>query len=106
MKEGVINKKIQDYIKAQGGYVIKTIATNRAGVPDIIACINGKFIGIEGKTATGVVSKLQEHHLKLIKEAGGITIVARSVEDVKQHLARLKTLPNHNKHEHQSLCTL
>lgn len=86
MNEAKINKQIQDYIKAQGGYVIKTIATNRAGVPDIIACLNGKFIGIEGKTSTGVVSKLQEHHLKWIKEAGGIAIVARSVEDVRQLL--------------------
>ena len=83
MSEAKFNKKVQDLIKSKGGYVIKTIATNRSGVPDILACIDGKFIAIEGKTATGVVSKLQESHLKQIIAAGGIAIVARTIADVE-----------------------
>jgi len=83
MTEQQLNKKIQDYITNRGGYVFKTIASNRAGVPDIIACINGHFYAIEGKTKTGVVSKLQEHHLGEITKAGGIAIVARHLDDVK-----------------------
>ena len=86
MKESVLNKQIQDYIKSKGGYVIKTIVTNRAGVPDIIACVDGHFYGIEGKLPNGVVSMLQAHHLKLIKEAGGTSFVARSLSDVKGYI--------------------
>jgi len=90
MKESTINRKIQKLLTDNGAYVIKTIATNRAGVPDIIACLDGKFIAIEGKTATGVVSKLQEAHLRQIKAAGGVAIVAKSPDEVKSLLAKLK----------------
>ena len=82
MKEGTLNAKLQKRIKDAGGYVIKTIATNRAGVPDIIGCLDGKFIAIEGKTAKGVVSQLQLAHLDMIKKAGGRCAVVRSVAEL------------------------
>lgn len=84
MTEQQLGKKIQVYLKSRGAYVIKTIATNRAGVPDIIACYGGKYIAIEVKLPKGVVSRLQDAHLQQIKEAGGVAIVARSVEDVEE----------------------
>ena len=90
MKESAINSKIQKLLADRGAYVIKTIATNRAGVPDILACLKGRFIAIEGKTATGKVSKLQEAHLRKINDAGGVGIVARSPEDVKLLLEKLE----------------
>jgi len=83
VKESAINAAIQKLFKKNGAYVIKTIACNRAGVPDILACLNGQFIAIEGKTKTGRVSELQKAHLAMIKEAGGIAIVARSPAEVK-----------------------
>ena len=90
MKEANLNKKIQDLIEKEGGYVVKTIATNRAGVPDILACLQGKFLAIEGKTSTGVVSELQRIHLEQIRKAQGIAIVARSLDEVKQVIASIK----------------
>lgn len=46
------------------------------GTPDILGCIAGMFVGLELKaTAKSPVSKLQEHHLKNIREAGGIGVV-------------------------------
>jgi len=89
MNEAAINRKIQKLIEKEGGYVIKTIATNRAGVPDILACIRGKFIAIEGKTETGVVSALQKAHIAKIQKAGGIAIVARKPETVQLLLESL-----------------
>lgn len=84
MTEQQLAKKIQTYLKSKGAYVIKTIATNRAGVPDIIACYEGKYIAIEVKLPKGVVSMLQKAHLLQIKAAGGIAIVARCVKDVEE----------------------
>jgi hypothetical protein len=49
----------------------------RAGVPDIIACHNGKFLGIECKAGKGKVTALQERELDAIDAAGGFTFVAR-----------------------------
>jgi hypothetical protein len=46
------------------------------GTPDIIGCINGRYIGLELKSsAKGVVSKMQEYKLQKIEEAGGIALV-------------------------------
>jgi len=52
------------------------------GVPDIIGCFKGRFIGIEVKAPKGVVSSYQQNFIDRINEAGGIGIIARSLDDV------------------------
>lgn len=64
----------------------------KAGVPDIIAVINGRFVGIEVKRPGGVVSKLQEYHIRKINEAGGAAFVAYSVEEVKDKLRQFNVI--------------
>lgn len=54
-----------------------------AGIPDIIACINGRFIGLEVKTLVGKPTKLQEATIRKIQQAGGIAAIVRSVDEVK-----------------------
>ena len=49
----------------------------RSGVPDIVACHNSQFIGIECKAGKGKTTALQERELKLIEKAGGVTFVIR-----------------------------
>lgn len=83
--EKKIQKKIIDYLNSKGYYVIKTVRTNMAGVPDIIVCDNlGCFYAIEvkdeGKKKN--VTKLQQHHIDLINSTGGVAFVADCVEDV------------------------
>lgn len=58
-----------------------------AGIPDIIACINGRFYGFEVKTEDGRPTKLQESTIRKIKNAGGIALVVRSVDEVKAVIA-------------------
>ena len=64
---------------------------NRSGIPDIIACYKGKFIGIEVKTEATQrnTSKLQEANLRMIAEADGIAIVAWEVSQVKEIIERI-----------------
>lgn len=57
-----------------------------AGIPDIIACVDGKFYGFEVKVGTGQPTELQKSTIRKIKNAGGIAIVVRSVDDVKSIL--------------------
>ena len=54
-----------------------------AGIPDIIACINGHFYGFEVKTDNGKPTKLQEATIRKILRAGGTALVVRSVEEVR-----------------------
>jgi len=82
MKESVIQKHILQYLKQLGAHTIKTISNSRSGEPDIIACYNGRFIGLEVKAEKGRVTPLQLAKLRSIKSAGGIAAVVRSVEDV------------------------
>ena len=86
MKEQDIQAKIQKYIKAKGGYVVKTITSNRAGIPDLLCCLNGKFIGIEVKAPGGVVAPLQTANIEMIKHAGGLALIAYSLQDVIDYL--------------------
>ena len=54
-----------------------------AGIPDIIACINGHFYGFEVKTENGKPTKLQEATIRKILAAGGTALVVRSVDEVR-----------------------
>ena len=54
-----------------------------SGLPDIICCIDGQFVGLEVKTPDGKVTKLQEVTLAKIQAAGGMGVVVRSVDEVK-----------------------
>ena len=48
---------------------------SKAGIPDIIACVNGVFVAIEVKAETGKPSELQKHTIELIEKANGIGII-------------------------------
>jgi len=67
---------------------VKTISTNKRGTPDILACVNGRFVAIEvkakGKLST--VSKLQQYQIDTINSSGGFAIAVDNLEDVKKFL--------------------
>ncbi len=47
----------------------------RSGVPDIVACYKGRFIGIECKAGCNRPTNLQEQNLEQIKRNGGVSLV-------------------------------
>jgi hypothetical protein len=53
-----------------------------AGIPDIICCYKGRFLGLEGKTPTGKLSKLQEITIQRIKDAKGQAFKVTSAAEV------------------------
>ncbi|MDR2046792.1 MAG: VRR-NUC domain-containing protein [Clostridiales bacterium] len=64
MNEAEIVKRIRAYLKTvdgcfswkeHGGYM------GTAGIPDIIACIGGRFVAFEVKTEEGKTTALQEY---------------------------------------------
>lgn len=87
--EKKVENNIKKYLDKLGAYYLKVHGSmyQPAGTPDILACVNGKFIGIEVKRPNGgTVSALQKNKLKKIELAGGVAVVARSVEDVSAML--------------------
>ena len=65
-------------------------AYGTAGIPDIIACLHGRFVAFEVKTETGKLSKLQEITIQRIREAGGIAFTVRSAAQVAAILKQLE----------------
>ena len=51
-----------------GGY-------QKAGIPDLLICVNGVFVGLELKGATGAPSELQKLNVTRINAVGGIGII-------------------------------
>lgn len=88
MKEQAYQKKIIDFLKSKGAYVVKIISASQAGVPDVICCYRGRFVAVEVKRPETVrnVSRLQAYNLDKIQEAGGIGFVAYSKEQVAKVL--------------------
>lgn len=65
---------------------IRLVSSSRAGWPDLILCIRGRFVGIELKTfkSRQRTSKLQKEKLRKIQQAGGLSFVATSLEEVQK----------------------
>ena len=59
------------------------------GVPDIICCYKGRFLGLECKLPGGRLTELQKRAIEKINRAGGVACRVESVEDVKRVIARV-----------------
>ena len=59
-----------------------------SGIPDILICLSGMFIGMELKQPTGRVSALQEHTINNIADAGGIVCTSTNIERSLRMLAQ------------------
>lgn len=49
----------------------------RAGIPDMIVCYRGMFLGVEFKAGYNKPTALQERELAMIEKAGGSAMVIR-----------------------------
>lgn len=75
-------------LKEQGVYYFyaATHGFGRSGIPDLVCCVNGRFLAIECKAGSNTPTALQQKELAAIMSAGGSAIVIN--ED------NLHTLPN------------
>lgn len=75
--ESKVKASIVKLLKANDVYYFfpATGGFGRSGVPDIICCLRGKFVGIECKAGTNKPTELQLRELHKINKAGGLTYV-------------------------------
>lgn len=77
MKEKQFEKQVKAFLDSQEVWWLKTWSNGiqREGVPDLLICCNGYFIGVELKNETGHPSALQLWNIDEIRKASGIAMV-------------------------------
>ena len=90
--EAKVKAKVTKLLKARGAYYFYPVTGGYggSGVPDIIACHRGRFIGIECKAGKNKPTKLQERNLEQIKHTGGFALVIN-----EDNLSELETTLNY-----------
>ncbi len=93
--EGKVKAKIVKILKAhrdagEAIYWFSPIGSvyGKSGVPDIIVCYRGGFIGVEVKAPGKLssVTPLQTHSHELIRRAGGVVLLTDNAEQVEELL--------------------
>lgn len=74
-----VKKACTDLLTRYGAYWFFPVTGGygRSGVPDIVACHCGRFLGIECKAGYNKPTALQEAEMAKIRAAGGETMVIR-----------------------------
>jgi Holliday junction resolvase len=82
--ESRLSRKIQNALREHGAFCFKVHGSEymMAGLPDIIACYRGVFIGLETKTPEGdEPTRRQQYVHDRINAAEGVVVVVRSIRD-------------------------
>lgn len=77
--ESKVKASIVKFLKVWDVYYFfpATHGYGRSGVPDIICCVNGKFVAIECKAGKNEPTELQKREIQKIQTAKGIAMVIR-----------------------------
>lgn len=67
-------------IKGMGG---SSLGSQKTGVPDLYVCCQGRHYWFEVKTAKGKLKPSQAREIPLMRQAGALVEVVRSLEEVQ-----------------------
>lgn len=89
--ESVTKKKVVKLLEQYAIYHFFPAANGygRAGIPDIVCCIKGRFLAIECKAGKGRTTALQDRELQRICDAGGEAIVVYDTPEAYTQLGKL-----------------
>lgn len=89
-----VKDKVVGILKDEGAYYFfpATHGYGRSGVPDIVACVSGRFLAIECKAGKNKPTALQVREIESIRKAGGVAVVANEEnwELVRDFVRKLK----------------
>jgi len=93
VKEKWVKAQVVKMLKDNKAYYFYPVANGymSSGVPDIVACVNGKFVGIECKAGDNQPTALQTKNLLDIANAGGTATVINenSLDELRKLLEEL-----------------
>jgi len=94
-REGPFTWKVWNKLKElDDSCWVKIHGTNygHAGVPDILGCYNGRFVGIELKRpdGKGKTSPKQKEWINKINRTGGVAAVISSLEELEDFLTKIE----------------
>lgn len=94
-REKTFENKIKKFLESRDAWFVKYWAGaqyTKSGIPDILVCVNGYFVGIEVKAQNGKPSEIQLHNIRKINDAGGFGFVLypSKFEDFKNFVDGLK----------------
>jgi len=91
--ESKVKKQVKKILDDIGAYHFSPMMDGygRAGVPDIIACYKGRFIGIECKSGKNEPTLLQKHNIREIQRNQGLAIVVNE-DNIEALLALVKEI--------------
>lgn len=75
--ESKVKKQVVAILKQYGVYFFYPVTGGygRSGVPDIVGCWKGRFLGIECKTRGNAPTQLQMKNLMEIVDQGGVSLL-------------------------------
>jgi Holliday junction resolvase len=92
--ERKVKDKVVALLKQYDAYFFSPLSNGfgRSGIPDIIACLYGRYIAIECKAGDNKPTALQIRELGLITKAGGVALVIRenNINEVALALQSIK----------------
>jgi Holliday junction resolvase len=92
--EKAVKAKVKAVLESEGVYYFMPPANGfgRSGVPDIVACVNGLFLGIECKANGNKPTALQIREIEAIRRSNGVAVVVDETnwDMVRDMVRRLK----------------
>ena len=74
--EQALHKRVVRDLKRLGCYYHKAMAVSIRGIPDIICCVNGRFIALELKRdEKSMATELQKYAIQKIADSRGIALI-------------------------------
>ncbi|MCI4436938.1 MAG: VRR-NUC domain-containing protein [Ignisphaera sp.] len=97
MTEQRIQSNIIKFLEKDGHYVVKVSLASKAGVPDLLVCYKGIFVGIEVKRpeTKNNTSELQKLNINKIRESGGYAFVAWDIDSLRLGLLAINSVESY-----------
>ncbi len=75
--EGKVKDEIKKILDQSGAYYFMPPQNGygRAGIPDFVGCLKGRFFSVEAKAGKGTTTALQDREISKIKAAEGYALV-------------------------------
>lgn len=90
--EGKVKAEVKAMLKELGIWYCMPMGQlfGKAGVPDFLVCVRGRFVGIETKAATGKVTALQKMEGEKIEKSGGkwLVVYPTDLNDLRSRLEK------------------